>query len=505
MLSLGLQVVLSVQVTETPLRFGLPVPAAAIADGLRLRGPGQLQWRRLPVGAAAADPVWVEIALHGVRGNVRIVAGGSGPSPSGSGAAFVRTESERRVPHGREVTTQWSWCDGTRDGRVRVEFHAETLLDGELFGPGEVRTRWRRGPAAGDSSAEGHANSDAGRTAVIGALSRRTFERSGLLPRGGRLGKVVRRQLLAVHERLVELPGERGAGDFARSDGIITNGEFDTSLGLLRLAMATGDRAAFARGLRSAQHLRDRDLDSRTGLPFPHGADHRTGIPVCGHVWLQGLMLAGLLTADDDLIGAARAVGCALAARPPMGQGRSERARDYAWPLLELEALMAVDPDPVLAAAADRLARSIDGRFDPMHRTYRFGEGEQRDGVYLERGWITGGLVLPALQRHLDRRHDRAMSERLRLAQRGLLDRLDTSRAGIPTHWRCASGRFFAEHRVERDVRALFMLEGLRHADLRRILRRTELRDCIAQVPSLEDPDLPTSFSLVARCWWVYR
>ncbi|MCA8953783.1 MAG: hypothetical protein KDE27_30000, partial [Planctomycetes bacterium] len=186
-------------------------------------------------------------------------------------------------------------------------------------------------------------------------------------------------------------------------------------------------------------------------------------------------------------------------------RGRNDRARDFAWPLLELEALLAVDPDPLLAAAADRLARAIDARFEAGARTFRFGEGEVDPGVYLERAWLTGGLVLPALRRHLRRRPDAAIAAHVETVGQALLERIGSARGGLPTHWRIAGGRVFAEHRVERDPRALLLLEGLPERELRRLLRREECRASVAETPNPDDPDLPTSFAIAARCSWLYR
>jgi len=474
-----------------PMRFGLPLPASAIAGGLGLRGAGVLQWRRLPVGSVDADPVWVEIAIDGARGRVRLLAGGVAATPNGRGPAYALETLERVVAHGRERVSRWRWRSGVVDERVTVEFHAATEVDGESYGIGEAHTRWSPGAEV--------------RGLAATVVPRAVWQRAGVLPPAGRLGARLRRHLRQVRERLVEMPGQRGRGDFSRSGGIVTNLEFDTSLALLRLGLASGDREAVAQGFRAAGHLHDRDLDLLTGLPFAHGRSHRAGRVESGHAWLQGLLLTGLIMADDERIDAARGLGAALAARPPRGKGRFERARCYAWPLLELEALLAVDPDPVLAAAADRLARAIDLRFDASCGTWRFGEGEVGGGVYLERGWITGGLVVPAMRRHLARRSDPEMAARVRQVQAALLENIGSGRAGLPTHWRCAGGRTFAQHRVERDPKALWLLDGLEPPDLRRLLRREEVRDCIAEVPDFDDPDLPTSFSIVARCRWVYR
>ncbi len=494
-----LQGLLTVPLDGHPVRFGVPLPAVALTQGLRLQGRGVLQWRRLPIGGPVADPVWVELAIVGASsagggtggGNARVVAGGAAECADGCGPAFVREEEEVVVPCGRERRMRWRWCDGSVDECVRTEFTVPTMVDGEVYTVGEARTCW--------SEAAGR------RAEVVCKLPRRVFEAVRLLPAGGRAAAFVQKHLAGLVERLPELPGARGAGDFMRSGQVVTNLEFDTTLALLRTAVALDHREAFAMAARAAQHLRDRDLDLRTGLPFPHGLDHRSGVPAPGHAWLQGLLWVGLLLADDGHLAAARNLGRALAASPPMGEGRQELARDYAWPLLELEALLAVDRDPTVARAADRLAISIVHRYDPRVHTFRFGEGEVGDGVYFERGWITGGIVVPALLAHLRRRPDAETADRVRAVQQALIEQIGRGRPGLPTHWRCAEGRTFAEHRELHAADALMLLEAFEPPDLRRLLRRENLRDCIAEAPSPDDPDLATTFSMVARCTWVWR
>ncbi len=488
-----------------PVRFGVAVPAAHLEHGLSLRGPGQLSWRRLPIGGRDADPVWVEVALCGVRGRAVVAAGSSRGSRTGrtgsGGAAVERSRTVENVEHGERIATTWRWADGTIDRSVRTRFREATTIGGATFAASEVR-RSCRVPSA--------------RHAVVAALPRRLWERAGVLPErdgsAARLPRLLRRELQRAARQLVELPGERGAGDHARGDGTVTNNEFDTGLALLRLGLAIGDATIVARGVRCAHHLVDCDLDRATGLPFPHGPGHRTGMPEPGHVWLQGLLLAGLLTADDELIHAARAMGRALAARPPMAIGGGtgddawrERARDFAWPLLELEGLLLVDPDPVVAAAADRLATAIGYRFDEDAATFRFGEGEVGPHVYFERAWLTAGLVLPALRRHLARRPDPGLAQQVAAAENRILEQVGGARGGVPTHWRVVAGRVVAEHRVEHDARAVFLLAGLSPRARRRLLRREELGDALRDVVPLDDPDLPTTFTLVARTSWVYR
>lgn len=485
-----LQTVLTLHLDGAPVRFGVPVPAAAVADGLRLGGAGALQWRRLPVGDAAADPVWIELAIAGARGTVRVQRGGAGPCADGRGPAFVRDAGDESLPEGRVAWFGWRWCDGTVDSWRRTQFTAPVEADGETFAVGEYRTEVGAGLAR--------------RALPVVTLPRACAVLGGLLPPGGNQGRALRRQLASAVAALRELPGERGAGDYARSDAI-TNLEYDTTLALLRQAIGAADAAAFARALRSARHLVDRDLDLRTGLPFAHGPEHRVGEPEPGHAWLQGLLQVGLWSADDGLIAAAKALAAALAAQPPRGTGRNELARDYAWPLGELEALLAIAPDPFLARAADRLAVAIDLRYDAVLHTYRFGEGELGGGLHLERGWLTGGVVVPAMAAHLRRHPDGDRAARLASVQRELATQIGSAHGGVPTHWRCAGGRTFAEHLARDAPQAVLMLDGLREEDRERLLRRGSFARCFADVLVVEDPDLPTSFTLVGRSEWVWR
>src|SRR5690606_15079637 len=111
---------------------------------------------------------------------------------------------------------------------------------------------------------------------------------------------------------------------YGRSNGVVTNLEFDTALGFARLWLAHEDPALLRRALDSARHLIDRDLDA-DGLPFRHGKDHRVAANEPGHTWLAGLLLVGCLSADDELIAAAGTIARGLARRPAQG-GEDERS-----------------------------------------------------------------------------------------------------------------------------------------------------------------------------------
>ncbi|MCK5944466.1 MAG: hypothetical protein KAI24_20930 [Planctomycetes bacterium] len=484
-----------------PLRCGLRLPAEVLEQGLSLAGPGVVQWRRLPLASAAMageedeqGEGWVELAIVAPAGRVQLVRGGCGPSPQRRGPAYVYDESQRRVDHGVERRQRWQWRDGTVDERVRTTFTARTEIGGEVFDVGEGWTRESAGLA------------DRARWWRTAGL--REARRCGLLPergRGGHLTRRVQRQLAACVDALVELPGTRGAGDFARAGGEVTNNEFDTSFALLRCAVGLRHARAFGLAQRAAGQLRDRDLDQRSGLPFVHGPGHRTGTPQTGHVWLRGLLWVGLVTADDDALVAARALGRALAVNLPRGTGRNERLRDYAWPLFELESLLAVAPDPVAERAADRLAAAIAFRFDPRARTWRFGEGLRDGGVHFERAWLTAGLLLPALDAHVRRRPSEPLREQLTAARAQLSQQLGRGARGLPTHYRVHRGATFAQHYERCTVRAAWLLEALPGREQARLLGRRAVQKAIAELPQLDDADLPTTFTMLARCDWPWR
>jgi hypothetical protein len=485
---------LAIPLDGSAVRFGVPLPAAAVARGLRLEGRGVLQWRRLPIGGEHADPVWVELAITGPPGLVKVFAGGAGPCADGNGPVLRRDERTEVLPHGQRTLRTWHWHDGTVHEWARTVFTATTVVGGETFAVGEACTEanegWRRAPE------------------VWCRLDRMLATQASVLPPpggGGGLTKALRAHVRTVLPRLRELPGVRGAGDYGRSGGIVTNLEFDTTYALWCAALGLGDVELLQRARRAASHLRDRDLDLRTGLPFPHGPDHRSGVPEPGHTWLQGMLVTGLLCADDDCLLVAESLARALAAQPPLGEGAAERLRDYAWPLLELEAWLHVAADPVVARAADRLAVSIAGRYDPDLCTWRFGEGDRGDGVHFERAWLLGGLLLPALRAHVQRRPNRTLLAQVEAATAMLTERIGSHGQGLPTHWQATAAGMFAVHREEGTAEAAFLLDALPRDDLVRLLRRSPVRTALGTLPSPDDPDLATQLSLLLRCRWVWR
>lgn len=482
----ALQALLTLQITEPgPVRFGHPLPADCLVRGLRAEGgPGlRLQWRPLQ---EAPDPVtgrvWVELSLVGGRGRTRILPGSGADSP----ALWAIEEEELAGPVPGSVLQRRlrRWVTGEADCEERLLFRQAGSFAGEAFQAGEAV----RIVAAPDRRS-------------VAAIGRNEWEQAGLLPPTRGLGRSVRNRLLATVPRLPAAPGLRGRGDWVRSGGTVTNLEFDTALGLARLGLAAERADLLVAALAAARHTLDRDLDRGSGLPFPHGTDHRTGVPEPGHAWLQGMLLVGCVWADDELLLAAGSLARSIAARPPAGEGPAERARDFAWPLLELEAWLRFRPDPVVAVAADRLAQAITARWDPPGATFRFGEAG-RGPVRLERAWITGGIVLPALRAHLRRRPDAAL-ERMVLAAAGNLQRM--AAGGLPTHWQLGPHGHFGEHRERGDPRAYLMLEGLAPDDLARLLTGSRVQRALGEAPDSAHTDLATHWTMIARCEWVYR
>jgi hypothetical protein len=89
--------------------------------------------------------------------------------------------------------------------------------------------------------------------------------------------------------------------------------------------------------------------------------------------------------------------------------------------------------------------------------------------------------------------------------ERRLASLLCDGKPGIPVRYLCVGGAVIRATRTERTPSGFMLLEGLALRDLRRGLGRGQVGAALLDVPALEDPDLPTSFTIAARCWWVYR
>lgn len=482
------QVVLTFSVEgDGPVRFGFPLRKTDLERGLRINSGAQIQWRAIQ---QRPDPetgrIWVELAVVGARGNMRLTSQSSGtrqPAPVVERAVTVEEQAGRRME-----TVTWKWSTGEEDRVQRTTFLVEHVdLAGEVFQPGESLTEMTPGVT--------------GRWSRV-RIPRGAWEEAGVLPRDRKLARTLRRHLVEVAARLPELPGRRGRGDYGRSGDVVTNLEFDTALGLGRLGLATGSQRLLVQAQRSAQHLLDRDMDPGTGLPFRHGSGHRVAAPETGHVWLQGLLLMGCVTADDRLIRGAQTIARGLARNPPR---EVVRARDVGWPLWELESWLRFAEDDVCAQAADATALSILSRYDRSAKVFRFEEGERRGGFYDERAWITGGILLPALRAHLQRRPGGELTAILAKVEARLLAVVLTGRRGLPVRYLIRDGQVLSDMRLEEVPEVYMVLEGLRPQALARCLGRQTVRRALGVLPEGDDPDLATSFSKVARCWWVLR
>lgn len=504
----GLQAVATVEVsTAEPVRVGLMAPARVAERGLSVGSPFRCSWRPLLPAREGADRAWVEVVLVGGPGRARLRLGG-GVDRDVDGAVEPLVVRDL-VQDDDAVRRSWRYADGTQRARELRWVDAETAEQeaslAEDWRPGECRVQpW---PAA----------------AVPGAVvAAAHWIDAGLLPRPGREGRELRDWLAERVATLRGCPGPRGRGDFLRGPDerpVVTNLEYDTALGLCVLGMQRADAELLRRGYEGAWHTVTRDLDRKTGLAFTHGPDHRTGTPAVGHVWLRGVLLAGLLHADDDLIEAAASLARSVARHPPRGMDADvgladvgartdawqERARAFAWPLWELEAWLRWQEDPVVERAADALAAAILGRFDPACSTFVFGEGEGQNGGVFERAWITGGIVLPALRAHLERRNDPRIVAAVAQAQDRLVDLILDGRPGLPLHYRIGrGGQAYGVGRRRDRAEGFALLEGLTSDQRRRCLRRRSVRDALGRLPLSDDADAATTWSMVARCRWVW-
>ncbi len=489
----------------SPKRFGFPVASKHLLKGLHLQSNdgAKMQWRPLQQRPdPVTDRLWVEIAVTGVLRKARIKVGGAGAVSESDGPllrCLQRSWQEEGVAKKR---WRWLWHSGEEDWQERHSYEQRyTHANGEVFAPGESYTT---------------ASTNFQSRFVGVQIHPRWWRQAGILPGSGKLAGKIRQQLHDAALALKCLPGLRGQGDYLRSGEVITNLEFDTTLALARLGLAQQDPELLLKAHAGALHIADHDLDLRTGLAFTHSQDHRSGRPDPGHTWLSGMLLMACLTADPQLPDVVRMVAEGLARHPRSIRTQSaegaqsmqqERARDWAWPLLELECWLRFVEDPEAEVAADNLAEDLWRRWDPKLACFRFGEGEisQTGRVYKERAWITGGILLPALRASLRRRPDKGRKAMLVDCQDRLARSIRQGKPGLPISAWLQPGGQGRHFRVGNTAEGFLLLDGLANKDLQQLLPRSQVKSALRHVPDLQHADLPTQFSMAARCDWVLR
>jgi hypothetical protein len=490
----SLQALLSFSVdTECPVRFGWKVPAAALTRGLSLRGDpsARMQWRLLQESPGVSDDgLWIVVELCGHDGPARLLLGGDPPvAPGQEGPVCQRTILLQDGEDGRERTEIDRWLDGTEDQRVLRTVGTDAR--------GSVQSFEDRGSVL------------ARRLPVRIAASE--WRRIGVLPRADGVGRAHRRELLALVPRLPQAPGGLGMGDFTRGrqGETVTNLEFDTTLGFLRLALCEEDDACLQRALAAARHIVDVDLDAQSGLPFRHGPDHRVARPEPGHVWVTGLAMTGAVFGERELFDAGLGIAQALAGRvlgPEPREGRFDRMRDEAWPLHELEQILRLVDHPSLRRSADAVAARLLARFDPAFRCVRYGEGETRAGeVYRDRLWLSLGLAVPALALHAQRTRNPDADEAVASMRRLGIELLEAGRPGLPLGVLLEDGAALSATRSRGVAEGYLLLEGLSPHALRAVLGRRSVRSALDGALDPRHEDIATRFSIAARCEWVAR
>jgi len=476
-----------------PVRFGWRVPVEAVSRGLRLRGdPGaRMQWRLLQeTPGASGGELWATFEICGHDGPAKLLLGGEPPVVRvESGQVCARTVEE---DDGEGLTDRVEidrWVDGTIDRRTitaLAEDHHGTIRRFES----ESCVMTRRAPVR---------------------IAAAEWRRIGMLPPADGVGRKHRRELLSVLDRLPALSDHLGRGDYARGPDreTVTNLEFDTGLGMLRLALCEDHDGCLRRAFAAARHTIDVDLDTKSGLPFRHGTDHRIARPEPGHVWTTGLLLTGAVFGETEIFDAGRDIALALAARvmgPEPQEGPFDRMRDEAWPLHEIEQALRQIDHPSLRRAAEAVASRMLARFDPELRCLRYGEGATRGGrIHRDRLWISLGLAVPALRLYAERTGEPRAFEVVASIRRLGMDLLGAGKPGLPLSTALTPGETLSASRVTGAAEGYLLLEGLEQSELRAVLARSGVSRGLAGALDPRHHDLATRFSIAARCTWITR
>ncbi|MBI1853931.1 MAG: hypothetical protein HYR85_26640 [Planctomycetes bacterium] len=202
--------------------------------------------------------------------------------------------------------------------------------------------------------------------------------------------------------------GPRDFGDWPMGADRFGNLEFDTGLGLVLGWLRTGDRRWIDEARASMRHWRDVDVEwngDRPGLPRMHGVDHGDHVE-CGHVWIEGTMLEGLVTGDPWALEAAGAVREAILGDLAVDSRTLALERGLGWSLLSVCAGETLAPSADLAtrhaevrrSLVDAILRAEAGRGFLCVRADA-GDGESPRRFARVNPWVTLGITLEALSR----------------------------------------------------------------------------------------------------------
>jgi hypothetical protein len=160
--------------------------------------------------------------------------------------------------------------------------------------------------------------------------------------------------------------------------GYSANNEHDAIFSLCLHYLRSGERAYLDSAESYADHVIDVDvIHASTRNEFEHGGvrahgrNHVHYVPArtaagevetsidTGHMWVEGLLLLGAITAHARYVDAARGIGECLLALESIGWTRPEPGpRNSGWPLVALAALYRATGDERYLAAARRVAAS---------------------------------------------------------------------------------------------------------------------------------------------------
>jgi exo-rhamnogalacturonan lyase-like protein len=297
----------------------------------------------------------------------------------------------------------------SRGGRLAVdlapsgfELRARSALRRDLVVAIAPADAARAGPSARLPAADGWPALSASPTRVAdsGAVGPLTAAPDPALGGWERLAGRVLDAHVAERERARAF-GPRDFGDWPLGAGAFGNLEFDGGLGFLLGWLRTGDRRWLDEARASLRHWRDVDVawsDAGPGLPKMHGPDHGDRLD-CGHVWLEGALLDGLVSGDPWALEAAESVHEGLLGEIAADPATASIERGLGWTLFSICGGRTLAESPRFArrdadvrrALVDSLVRAEGGR---GYLVLRPDEGESRRRTARANPWVTLGITL---------------------------------------------------------------------------------------------------------------